>query len=82
MNFWLPVLKNKSGLQSEQVNKSTQKVINEHGLDIIVQSKIKIVNYLDVTFNLNARSYKPYTKPNNKIRYIRKDSSHPPSVIH
>ena len=82
MNFWLPVLKNKSGLQSEQVNKSTQKVINEHGLDIIVQCKIKIVNYLDVTFNLNARSYKPYAKPNNKIRYIHKDSSHPPSVIH
>ena len=40
-----------------------------------------MVNYLYVTFNLNDRTYKPYTKPNNKIKYIHKDSNHPPSVI-
>ena len=42
---------------------------------------MKIVNYLDVTFNLNDGTYKPYTKPNNEIKYIRKDSNHPSSVI-
>ena len=42
---------------------------------------MKIVNYLDVTFNLNDGTYKPYTKPNNKIKYIHKDLNHPPSVI-
>ena len=35
---------------------------------------MKIVNYLDVTFNLNDGTYKPYTKPNNEIKYIHKNS--------
>ena len=42
---------------------------------------MKIVNYLDVTFNLNDGTYEPYTKPNNKIKYIHKNSHCPPSVI-
>ena len=59
------VLKNKSGLQSEQVKKNIHKIFKEHGLDINIQCNIKIVNYLDVTFNLNDGTYHPYTKPNN-----------------
>ena len=77
----LAVLKNKNGPQSEQVKKNIQKVFKKHGLDIIIQCNMKIVNYLDVTFNLNDGTYKPYKKPNNEIRYIHKDSNHPPSVI-
>ena len=42
---------------------------------------MKIVNYLDVTSNLNDESYKPSTKPNNQIKYMQKDSNHLPSVI-
>ena len=42
---------------------------------------MKIVNYLDVTFNLNNGTCKPYTKPNNEIKYIHKNLNHPPSVI-
>ena len=42
---------------------------------------MKIFNSLDVSFNLNDRSYKPYTKLNTKIKSIHKDSNHPPSVI-
>ena len=39
------------------------------------------VNYLCVTFNLNDGTYKPYTKPNNEIKYIHKNSNHTSSVI-
>ena len=53
----------------------------EHGLDIILQCNMKVVNYLDVSFNSNNGTYKPYTKPNNEIKYIHKNSNHPPSVI-
>ena len=75
------VLKNKSGPQSEQVKKNIQKMFKEHGLDILIQCNMKICNYLDVTFNLNDGTYMPYTKPNGEIKYIHKDSNHPPSVI-
>ena len=42
---------------------------------------MKVVNYLDVTFDLNDGTYRLYTKPNNKIKYIHKNSNHPPSAI-
>ena len=68
----LAALKNKSGPQSEQVKKNIQKIFKEHALDFIKQCNMKIVNYLDVTFNLNDGTYKPYTKPNNEMKYIIK----------
>ena len=76
----LAVLKNKSGLQSGQVKKNIQKIFKEHGLDISIKCNMKVVNYLDVTFNLNDGTYKPYTKPNNEIKYIHKNSNHPRSA--
>ena len=42
---------------------------------------MKIVNYLDVTLNLNDGTYKPYTKANNIIKYIYKNPNHPPRFI-
>ena len=77
----LEVLKNKSGIQSKQVKKNIQKIFKKLGLDIIIQCNMKVVNYLDVIFNLNDGTYKPYTKPNNEIKCIRNNSNHPPSVI-
>ena len=81
-NDGLAVLKKKSGPQSEQVKKNILKIFKDHELDIIIQCNMKVVNYLDVTFNLSEGTYKPYTKPNIVIKYIHKNSSnHPPSVI-
>ena len=42
---------------------------------------MKIVNYLDVTLNLNDGSFRPYYKPNDEITYIHAESNHPPSII-
>ena len=42
---------------------------------------MKIVNYLDVSLNLNNSNYKRYHKPDNEILYIHKDSNHPPSIL-
>ena len=50
-------------------------------LDVIIECNTKIVNYLDLTFNLNDGTYKPYKKSNNEMKYIHVDSYHPPSII-
>ena len=42
---------------------------------------MKIVNYLDVTLNLNTGSYRPYKKPNEEINYIYVNSDHHPSIL-
>ena len=41
---------------------------------------MKVVNYLDVTFNLNDGSYRPYRNPNDETLYIHIQSDHPPSI--
>ena len=77
----LAILKNKSRPQSEQVKENIRKIFKEHAQDIIIRCSMKVVNSLDVIFNLNGGTYKPYTKQNNEIKYILKKSNHPPSVI-
>ena len=42
---------------------------------------MKIVNYLDVSLNLNNSNYKPLHKPDNEILYIYKDSNHPLKIL-
>ena len=42
---------------------------------------MKVVNYLDFTFNLNDGTYRPYQKPGNIILYIHVESNHPPNII-
>ena len=38
------------------------------------------VDFLDVTFNLENNTYRPYRKPNDKVIYIDVLSSHPPQI--
>ena len=77
----LSVFKNKSGTQLERIKKNLQKTFKDFGLEIVAESNLKIVNYLDVTLNLNNGSFKPYHKPDDIIQYINKESNHPPSII-
>ena len=73
----LAVFKNKSGPESEKIKKELQKIFKENGLDIVIQCNIKIVNYLDVSLNLNDGTYRPYHKPDNQMSYVHIDSNHP-----
>ena len=77
----LAIFRNKSGPQSERIKKHIQSIFKSKGLDIVIQSNIKIVNYLDITLNLNDSTYRPYHKPSNEITYIHKESNHPPNII-
>ena len=40
-----------------------------------------MVNYLDVSLNLESESYRPYRKPNNETIYIHGKSNHPRNII-
>ena len=77
----LSAFKNMSGPESERVKKDIQKIFREKGLDIIIQCNLKIVDYLDLSFNLNDGSYRPYRKPDDETCYIHVDSDHPPNII-
>ena len=48
---------------------------------IIAECNKEVVDYIDVTFNLNDGTYKAYHKPDNNITYINAQSNHPPNII-
>ena len=77
----LAVFKNISGPQSEKIKKQFQKVFNDNDLQIEIMCNLKIVDYLDVTLNLNDGSYKPFRKPNDETLYINAKSNHPPNIV-
>ena len=78
---WYHGFKNTSGPQSEKIKTTFQRMFKNKGLDIIINCNMKIVNYLDVTLNLNDESYRPYKKPNKETNYIHVNFDHPPSIL-
>ena len=54
---------------------------NDVGLSIDIETNSKVVDFLDITFNLNNGIYKPQKKPNDRLLYINKSSNHPPQII-
>ena len=76
----LAAFKNVSRPASEKMKKQLQSLFKQKGLQIITECNLKVVNYLDVSFNLNDGSYRLYRKPNDETHYIHIQSDHPPST--
>ena len=67
-------LKVQAARNLKKSKKTFQKMFKNKGLNIIFNCNMKIVNYLDVTLNLNDGSYRPYKKPNKEKNYMHVDS--------
>ena len=63
------------------MKKKLQRLFKEYDPEITVESNLKIVNYLDVTFNLKDGTFRPYHKPDDQIQYIHTESNHLPNII-
>ena len=66
----LAIFKNISGSKSNKIKKNIQKLFKKNQSDIFIQCNMKMVNYLDVTLNLETSTYRLYQKENNPIKYI------------
>ena len=65
----------------EDIKKEICRIFKDNQLSIVTEANSKIINFLDVTLNLNNGVYKPFMKLNDKPVYVNKNSNHPPSVI-
>ena len=61
----------------EKAKQEVSNVFKFNGLKITIEANKKVVNFLDVTFDLSSGSYKPYIKPNNKLLYVHRPINHP-----
>ena len=64
----------------EKTKQEVSNVFKFNGLKITIEAN-KVVNFLDVTFDLSSGSYKPYIKPNNKLLYVHRPINHPPALL-
>ena len=58
-----------------------KRLFKEYELEIIAESNQKIVNYLDVTLNLNDGTFRPSHGPSDQMQYIHTESNNPPNII-
>ena len=77
----LVILRNVNGQQIDRTRKNIIKIFKDIGFGIDIETNLKVVDFLDITFNLNNGIYKPYKKPNDRLLYINKSSNHPPQII-
>ena len=77
----LSVFKNYNGHQNDKVRKEMIDVFKQHHLNLEIKCNLKIVDYLDITFDLTTGFFKPYNKTNNIPRYVNAKSNHPPSIL-
>ena len=65
----------------ERVKKEICKIFAKNDLRITIEANKKVVNFLDVTLDLNTEKFKPYSKPTNTPLYVHSKSNHPPNII-
>ena len=71
-----------NGRQLDKIRQKLQKKFGEFGLSIkTVIPETNVVEYLDIKFNLNIKTFRPYKKPNDNPCYVHSHSNHPPAVI-
>ena len=54
-------------------------IFAKNELKITIKANKKVVNFLDVTFDLNTGKFKPNSKPTNTPLYVHNKWNHPPS---
>ena len=75
------LLHNTTGPKIDRIRKDVIKNFKYVGFKINIKTNLKVVDFLDATFNLSNGTYKPYKKRNDTLLYINTSSSHPPPVI-
>ena len=65
----------------EQTKKKICELFQKKGLTITIEANKKIINFLDVTLDLQSGKHYPYLKEGNVPQYIHAKSNHPPSIV-
>ena len=72
---------NKTPQEIEKIKKELCKIFRENDVKITIEANKTIVNFLDVTLDLQTGKHYPFTKEGNVPLYVHKKSNHPPSIL-
>ena len=71
----LILLRNVNRQNIERIRKNVIRIFKEVGIKIEIRRNLKILDFLDVTFNLTNGTYRPYKKPNGPLLYVNTSSN-------
>ena len=71
---------NGSGPFIERTKKKILKVFQKHNLQVTTECNLVRTDFLDVSFDLQSKSYKPFRKPGDTPLYINVRSNHPTCI--
>ena len=69
------------GQKAERMKKKLFSLFKSVGLKITAEANLKSVNFLDVNLDLADGTFKPFMKPNSKVKYVSRESNHPPLIL-
>ena len=67
--------------QQEKLRQRIVKIFADQGLKITITINQRVVNYLDVTLDLETGLYRPFRKPGDRPLYVSALSNHPPQIL-
>ena len=67
--------------QQGKIRDEITKFFAANNLKITCDINRPIVNFLNVTLDLQTSIYKPYIKPGDKPLYVNANSNHPPTIL-
>ena len=76
--FYIP---ESNGPKTSSIQKKIIRAFKLLGLRIQIASNLKIVDFLDVTLNLNNGTFKPFSKNDSAPGFINISSNHPRSIL-
>jgi hypothetical protein len=65
----------------DKIKKDICTTFKKHELKITIDANKKIVEFLDVSLDLNNNRHEPFNKPNNIPQYVHIQSNHPPNIL-
>ena len=77
----LAIFKNATGAASEKIKKHFCKFFSDNDFELTIQCNRKVVNFPDITLNLENSTCCPCLKDINEIIYVGTESNHSPSII-
>ena len=73
-------ISDKNPSETEKMKDKIVKIFRKNGLEITIKVNMKIVQFLDVTLDLNTGTYKPFLKQNSTPVYVHVESNHPKKI--
>ena len=74
------ILRKINSQQTDRIRKKIISIFKNIDFKIETVTNLTEVDFLDVTFNLENTTYRPYKKPNDELIYIDVSSNCPPQI--